>query len=114
MSQTMPAGPSPATAPPAVDPASRVFSRSILISATRCLLTYIVFPWILPLAGVASGVGPIIGLPIGVIAIVFNLATIRRFWRADHRWKWPVSVICVGVIGLLAVLVALDIAALAG
>ena len=34
---------------PEVDPATRLFSRSILISAIRCTLTYVVFPWILPI-----------------------------------------------------------------
>lgn len=91
------------------DPATRAFSRSMLISATRCTLTYVVFPWILPLVGITSGVGPAIGLPIGALAIGSNAFTIRRFWVADHRWKMPVTVICVAVMALLSVLFVEDL-----
>ena len=58
--------------------ANRTFSTSVLVSAVRCTLAYGVFPWLLPAFGVASGVGPAIGLAIGPIAIAFNVASIRR------------------------------------
>lgn len=106
MSQTMPAPTAPTTTD---DPATRAFSRSMLISATRCTLTYVVFPWILPLVGITSGVGPAIGLPIGGVAIASNAFTIRRFWVSDHRWKVPVTVICVAVMVLLSVLFVEDL-----
>jgi hypothetical protein len=61
-----------------------------------------------------AGVGPWIGLPIGAAAIVANLVSIRRFHRADHKWKWPMTAINVGIIGLLTVLVVLDGAELLG
>lgn len=92
--------------------ATRVFSRSVLISAVRCTLTYVVFPWILPVVGVTASVGPWVGLVIGVVAIASNVASIRRFWVSDHRWKWQVSTLNVAVIGLLSVLMAQDIAEL--
>jgi hypothetical protein len=92
------------------DAATRAFSISILISAVRCLLTYIVFPWVLPAVGVAGGVGPGIGVVVGAVALVSNVASIRRFWKADHRWKWPISAINVSVIVLVTILVAQDIA----
>ena len=95
------------------DPAANAFSLSMLISGIRCLLTYIVFPWVLPLLGVAAGVGPVIGLTVGTIAIGFNLASIHRFWVADHRWKRPITFINCSVIVLLLVLIGLDIAQLA-
>ena len=86
-----------------------MFSVSVAISAVRCSLTYIVFPWLLPAVGVAGGVGPAVGIPIALAAIGFNVASIRRFWRADHPWKIPVSTLNVGVIALLAVLIAIDV-----
>jgi hypothetical protein len=96
------------------DAAARVFSTSILISATRCVLTYVVFPWLLPLAGIAGGVGPVLGITIGAVAIGFNVASIRRFHRSGHRWRWPISALNVGVIVLLLVTVAQDISDIAG
>ena len=92
--------------------ATRVFSQSVLISGIRCVLAYVVFPWVLPALGIAGGVGPWIGLIVGVVAIGFNIATIRRFWAADHRWKWPITVINCSVIGLLVALFVTDLGSL--
>lgn len=97
--------------PPATDHerATRAFSTSVLISGIRCTLAYVVFPWLLPALGLASGVGPALGLVIGPIAIGFNVASIRRFHASDHRWKWWISALNVAVIGLLVVLFVLDV-----
>jgi hypothetical protein len=96
--------------PPAPEGAAqRAFSTSILVSATRCLLTYIVLPFVAPALGLAAGVGPAIGIPIGVVAIGCNIVTIRRFWAADHRWRWAYTAIAVTVIALLLVLMVEDI-----
>ena len=96
------------------DPAASAFSKSVVISGIRCLLTYIVFPWLLPLLGLAAGVGPVIGIAVGTVAIGFNVASIRRFWASTHRWRVPVIAINVAVIALLTVLIVLDVADLIG
>ncbi|MGH9228957.1 MAG: hypothetical protein ACRD07_09575 [Acidimicrobiales bacterium] len=101
--------------PPAPeDAAQRAFSTSILVSGIRCLLTYIVLPFLAPALGLAAGVGPAIGIPIGVVAIGFNILTIRRFWAADHRWRWAYTAIALTVIALLLVLMVEDILDLVG
>ena len=87
-----------------------LFSRSVLISGVRCTLAYVVFPWLLPLVGLSDSTGPVIGLVIGVIAIGFNIASIRRFHASDHRWKWPITALNVTMITLLVVLAVEDIA----
>jgi multisubunit Na+/H+ antiporter MnhB subunit len=92
--------------------AERVFSTSILISATRCLLTYIVLPFVAPILGLAAGVGPALGIVIGVVAIVFNVKSMRRFWRADHRWRWAYTLLATAIIGLLVVLLVHDVSEL--
>lgn len=98
----------------AEDEATRAFSTSILVSAVRCTLAYIVFPWLLPALGAARGTGPGIGVVVGTVAIAFNLLSIRRFWRADHRWKWWITALNSAVIVLLSVLLVGDLAALFG
>ena len=96
--------------PPAPEGAAqRAFSTSILVSATRCLLTYIVLPFVAPALGLAAGVGPALGIPIGIVAIGCNILTIRRFWAADHRWRWAYTAIALTVIALLLVLMVEDI-----
>lgn len=85
------------------------FQKSMAISATRCILTYVVFPFVLPAVGFATGVGPVLGIMIGVTAMTCDVFTIRRFFAVDHRWRWHFSTIALAVIGLLAVLLVQDI-----
>lgn len=85
------------------------FQRSMLISATRCLLTYVVFPFVLPAVGFATGVGPIVGIVIGVLAIVCDVFSVRRFFAVDHRWRWHFTAVASCVIGLLLVLLVQDV-----
>lgn len=90
--------------------AERVFQRSMLISATRCLLTYVVFPFVLPALGIITSVGPLVGIVIGVTALTCDVFAIRRFFAADHRWRWHFSAIALAVMGLLTVLLVQDVA----
>jgi hypothetical protein len=92
----------------------RIFSLSILLSATRCLLSYVLLPIVLPLIGVARGVGPAIGIPIGVLALVFDYLGIRRFWLADHHRRWAFSALYAVVGTMVAVLLVADIAHVIG
>jgi hypothetical protein len=92
-----------------MDEAQRGFSRSILISGIRCTLTYVVLPFLAPLIGLAPGVGPVIGLVVGTVALTANVFSIRRFWRSDHHWKIPATVLHTSVIALLLILLYLDI-----
>ena len=91
------------------DRAERGFSRSIVISGIRCTLTYVILPFVAPLIGLAPGVGPTIGLAVGVVAIAANISSIRRFWRADHRWKVQATALHAAVLVLLTILMVLDI-----
>jgi hypothetical protein len=97
--------------PPGGNPASAYgsFQRSMLISAVRCTLTYVIFPFVAPAVGFATGVGPVVGILIGSFAIVCDVYTIRRFFAVDHKWRWPISAIAFSVICLLAVLLVQDV-----
>ena len=59
--------------------------------------------------GVASGVGPAIGLVIGVLALIAIVYSIRRFWRADHPKRWHYTVFASVIIGFLIYLSVKDI-----
>ena len=93
---------------------TRAASLSLVASGVRCVLAYVIFPWVLPAASRTSGVGPAIGLVVGLVAIAFNVASIRRFQRSNHRWKWHVTALNCAVIALLAVLVVRDVIDLVG
>jgi hypothetical protein len=91
----------------------RIFGTSLLLSAGRCLLSYILLPIVLPVIGVASGVGPVIGIAIGSLALVFDVMGVRRFWLADHRRKWAFTALYLVVGCMVASLVVIDIIHLA-
>jgi hypothetical protein len=101
--------------PPTVgeDAVHRMFSFSIVLSALRCLLSYVVFPIATPALGIATGVGPAVGIPIAVLALVFDVIGIRRFWVNDHRWRWAMTVIYAAVMVLVSTLLVGDIVHLA-
>lgn len=92
--------------------AHSAFQRSMAISALRCTLTYLVFPILVPLIGFGVGVGPAIGILIGVTAMGCDVFTIRRFFAVDHRWRWQFAGLITVVVAFLAVLLVEDIAQL--
>lgn len=93
--------------------AQSAFSRSLWISATRCLLTYVVLPVLAPLVDLSGGVGPVLGLALGAVSMVAIGFSIRRFFAADHKWRWRYSAIGGGVFVLLVVQAVIDIVDLA-
>ncbi len=100
----------PIDAPVATEASARsLVERSLVISMVRCLLTYIVLPFVAPLLGIGLGVAPVIGLVVGVIAVVANVASVRRFWRADHRYRWHYTALASVIIALLVWLVVADV-----
>lgn len=106
----IPAGPATANN----ESAQRMFSQSILISATRCLLTYVFLPIVAPLIGAATGIGPVVGIPLGLVAMSFDVMAVRRFWLANHRYRWLCTALYAVIIGFLLILMVRDIATLIG
>ncbi|MGI9624221.1 MAG: hypothetical protein ACR2PK_15405 [Acidimicrobiales bacterium] len=96
----------------AEEEAQRTFSTSIVISGIRCLFTYVLFPFVAPIIGIASGVGSTIGIVASIVGIVANVWSIRRFHASQHPYRWPITAINVGIIVLLSVLLVIDFAAL--
>jgi hypothetical protein len=92
----------------------KVFRTSILVSAVRCTLAYVVFPFAAPLLGLAAGIEGTIGLVIGLVAIVFNVYSIRRFWATGYRLKVPLTVLNVGMIGLVTWFIWEDVVKILG
>ncbi len=93
--------------------ARSAFQKSLLVTTCRCLLMYIVLPFVLPAVGIARGVGPVVGITIGLVAMVSIVYSIRRFWKADHSKRWHYTVFGTVIIGFLIYLTITDIADLA-
>lgn len=93
--------------------AYRLFSASITLSAARCLLSYIVIPIVAPLVGSTGAYGHPLGIAVGLLAIVFDVKATRRFWLADHAWRWRMTILYGVVILMVTGLVVHDAVALA-
>jgi hypothetical protein len=87
-------------------------SRSILISATRCTITYVLLPILGPAVGLAGVAGPVLGLILSVVSVVAIIYAARRFFDGDHRWRWPYAVVGSGIIVLLAISSVVDLSSL--
>lgn len=89
--------------------ARKALQTSVLVAGIRCLLTYLVLPFVLPFIGLAAGVTPVIGAVIGLIAVACIISSMRRFWRADHRARWGYTAFGAIMIVFLLVLVVRDV-----
>lgn len=96
------------------DEAHRMFSASIAVSAIRCLVTYVLLPIIAPLTGSALGESAWIGIPLSVVALVFDVVAVRRFWLAYHPWRWKMTAVYGIVMALITGLMVHDIVHLIG
>jgi hypothetical protein len=103
----------PERRPVSEDSAHRIFSVSILLSALRCLLTYIILPILAPVLGATTSVGPAIGIPLAVVALIFDVRGIRRFWLADHPWRWRMTVVYTLVMAFVLALLIGNLVAIA-
>lgn len=89
--------------------ARSAFQASLAVTACRCLVMYIVLPFVLPIVGIASGASPAIGLTIGILAIISIVYSIRRFWRADHSKRWHYTAFGGTIIAFLVYLSVKDV-----
>lgn len=92
--------------------AQNAFSKSIAISATRCLLTYVALPLLAPVIDLSGVAGPILGLLLGTVSMVAIVFSTRRFFAADHKWRWGYATVGGGIFVLLIVSAVLDVRAL--
>ena len=105
----------PLDAPKATETSARqLVEKSLLISMARCLLTYIVLPFAIPVMGIAAGVTPVVGIVVGLVAIAANGASVRRFWRAEHRYRWYYLALASVIVVALVWLILADLAELLG
>jgi hypothetical protein len=94
--------------------AVNAFRRSMIISTIRCTLTYLVFPFVLPALGLVTDTGVVISIVIGTLAITCDIFSIRRFFAADHKWRWPFSAVAFTVVCMLAILLVKDVVHMVG
>ena len=85
--------------------AERAFGLSLVFSAVRCVLQYVILPFVLPVFGFAADAAVPVVLAINLVAIVAILYSVRRMWRIDYKYKW--QYLLVGAAALLILFVFL-------
>lgn len=94
--------------------AQSAMSTGIAASAIRCTLTYIVLPLLRPVIDLSGGVGPVLGLVVGAVSVTAVTWSARRFWAAEHRWRWGYSAVALVIVVMVAVQSAVDVSTLVG
>lgn len=98
----------------AVGDAHRAFRTSLMVSALRCLVTYLVVPVAVPLISFAGVFAAPIGIALCIVAVVNGIHSVRRFWSSDHRMKWLYTWFMAFVFLVLAVALYADVNRLIG
>jgi hypothetical protein len=44
-----------------------------------------------------------------VIALIFDVRAVRRFWLAEHPWRWKITALYGGVMVMIAALLLDDL-----
>lgn len=80
--------------------AHRAFRSAVVVSAIRCLITYLIVPILVPILSLSGWVAAPIGIALCAVAVVNGVVAIRRFWFSDHRYRWMYTIFT-GVIFLI-------------
>jgi hypothetical protein len=93
--------------------AEGVFGKSIMVSGLRCTLTYIVLPLLAPIFNLSGASLPVIGLLLGAVSMVAIVISMRRFFAADHKYRWGYAAIGGAIFVMLIIAGIADISTLA-
>lgn len=102
----------PQAAPDDESEAQRAFNFSLIFTGVRCILQYIVLPFILPVVGIAADSALPILLGINIFAVISMLYSVRRFWQINYRYKWHYLLMAVVILAALTAFIAVDISEL--
>lgn len=93
--------------------AENALTLSLLFSGARCILQYVLLPFLLPAVGVAADATVPILLVINVLAMISIYFSLRRFWTILYAHRWRYLVVALTALTLLAAFTIYDIAKLA-
>lgn len=92
--------------PPA---AERAFNLSLAISGVRCIIQYMILPFVLPVIGVAASWAVPISLTINLMAVAAIFFSLRRFWQTNYKGKWQYLIIALIALIFIAVFIYTDL-----
>ncbi len=99
---------------PSARQAENALTLSLMFSGLRCLLQYVLLPFLLPLLGLAADVAVPILLLINLLAMVSIFFSLRRFWTIGYAHRWRYLVVAATALLLLVAFTVYDIMQLSG
>lgn len=92
--------------------AQRAFNFSLIFTGIQCTLQYVIFPFVLPLLGVATSITLPLLIAINILAIFSMIFSLRRFWQINYRHKWGYLLISLVLLAAQIAFISLHIARL--
>ena len=87
---------------------------SLLLSAVRCIITYVLIPLLVPLFGWLTPLAAPISFVLTIIAGAMAITSLRRVWAAEWSHRWAYTAFAIVVLLALAGLLVVDVLALLG
>lgn len=82
---------------------------SLVVSAVRCILSYVVVPLAVPVFGWLDGAATPLSLALSVTAVALAVHSLRRVWLANWSRRWGYTAFILAVIAVLVALIAYDL-----
>ncbi len=101
----------PADAAGTTKRAERAFGLSLAFSGIRCVLQYVVLPFVLPLLGIAVSAASQINMVISVLAVIAIISSLRRFWKVRYAYRWQYLAVALVTLTVLLVFIQMDLRA---
>lgn len=89
--------------------AENAFSFALLFSGVRCIIMYVILPFVLPIIGLAGDFGAWLDIVINLVAIGAIIYSLRRFWTINYNRKWQYFPVAIVALFLLIAFIALDL-----
>lgn len=67
--------------------AENTFMASMLFAGVRCILEYVVLPFVLPLLNLSDSIAVPLVMGINVVALVALVASVRKFYAINYKHK---------------------------
>lgn len=100
--------------PGATAKAHKAFRTSLVVTAIRCLITYLAVPILIPLLALSGTIAGPISIALCLFAIVNGIISVRRFWQANHSKRWMYTAFMGLVMVVLVLAIIIDIRKMVG
>ncbi|HUZ78471.1 MAG TPA: hypothetical protein VMV93_12910 [Chloroflexota bacterium] len=89
--------------------ATRAFNVSLLFSATRCTLMYVVLPILLPWLGIVGKIPVPVLMACDLLALSGIVFSLRRLWRLQSPRRWQYLPLACGSVFVMATFLISDV-----